>query len=505
MRTGCYLGLLARGVILLAGLAAARAQAPGVPSSDGTTAPVRLDLTTPARLVDCAPVTQIACMSARYTPVDREGRPAPIVLPSIAKLAAAFTMKAQTAGSSDGAEVKPFYASSGIGADAADHSNVVLLLVDISGSMNEPAPGGLTRIGAIKSALAQYIDGMQENTDRVAILPFESHNVVPTIRAAVFATRKADALAQLNALPAPGPKANTALFQAVFSGVDALRAELDDLERQGHPVAGMRPHLIVMTDGKNEVGPGDDPLLLNGPLGLQQAASQVQTSRLDVIGIGFGDREAIDAAALTRMSTRFYYAADAADLLNALHTSRSAQSHQIEITWMLNESTRNGLTGRDQAWIPTMQLDGLPALTGPMAMHIMPASAAPLYERHATPAELQTLITLHPAANAGWSDVVVHVLLAAAAALLLLVLWFWIPRLVWGERYLNEVPQANRWGAERSSVTAASGVQIRSTSGHPAGFDTQAAASPIQRSATQTTQVGPRGELSRTRLTYDPK
>lgn len=460
--------------------------------------PVRLKITTPPVLVDCAPVTQVPCMAAGVTPVDENGVPAPVVLPDQRKLAHSLTLREGER------EESPFYATAGLGPDAQQHSNVALLLVDISGSMNQPAPGSPSRFVAVKSAIGQFLAGMQDGVDRIAIVPFESHNVTPTIRSAVYATTRADAMAQLNALPTPANKNNTALYQAVFSGVQSLQDELGSLEREGHLRKELQPHLIVMTDGKNEVLPGDDPQLLTGDLGLQQAAAQVTASHLDVIGVGFGDRGAIDTAALQRLSTRFFYAADATQLLTALHSTRAASSHEIQMVWLLTENNRLALMGHDPDWTPELQLEGGSRLAGDPIRLIGPATNAPVYSRKAASPELQALIAAQPPTDSGWSAVLIYYLLALGACALVLVLWFWVPRLVWGERYTNAIPaRSRRWSTERPAVTSASGVQIRPSS-LPAGFEGAAMATgPIQRSAAQTTQIQPRGELSRTRLTFD--
>ena len=342
---------------------------------------------------------------------------------------------------------------------------------------------------------------MQEGSDELAIVPFESHSVVPTIRAAVFSSRKADVLAQLNALPQPSPKNNTALYQAAFTGVEALRNEVTSLEHEGRAANELQPHLILMTDGKNEVLAGDDAQLLNGPLGLQQAAAQVADSHMDVVGVGFGDRAAIDAAALQRLSTRFFYAADADQLFAALHVTRSTSSHMLTMTWLLPEQNRIAVTGRDQTWIPTLTLeDGKVVLVGPASRLIVPATAPPLFSRAAAPEELVALIATHPPASAGWSIVLVHLLLLLGVAVLLILLWFWIPRLVWNESYLSKAaPQ--RWSSNRPAPAPAPSARPAAL---PAGFAPEAQATgPIQRSPAQTTQVGPRPEKSRTRLNFD--
>ena len=480
-------------VLVCAAATVAAAQTPAKPS--------QLLLTSPPQLVDCAPVAQSPCMSVSVTPGDSAGKPVPFTLPQASQLAGTFTLQSASG------ETKPFYASAGTGPDAGQHTNVVLMLVDISGSMNQPMAGGHSRFESLKIAISQFLDGMQDGSDRVAIVPFESHDVVSTIKGAVFTTHRAEALSQLNALRAPGPKNNTALYQAVFSGVDSLKGEINALQHDGLTSAELQPHLIVMTDGKNEVTPGDDPLLLNGPHGLQQAAEQVQSSHLDTIGIGFGDQKDIDADALkTLTNNHFIPASDAAQLLAALHISRSEVSHSIQLTWSLPEANRVALMGRDQIWTPRMQLDnGSVILSNDPLRLIVPATNAPAYDRVALPEELKALIAVHPPATSGWSSVLVHLLLYLGIAVILLMLWFWVPRLIWGEQYSNSVPgRSRRWSSDRAGVTSASGVQVRSASNLPTGFTPELeSASPLRRSAAQTTQVQPRSEASRTRLTFD--
>ena len=483
--------LVAAGM-LLGPLAQAQRPAPVVATALKTTSqPV---------LVDCAPVTMAPCMSMAFTAVDTAGAPAPVTFAPGKPLNQSISLI-----SGDGAEITPFYATSGTGLDAGQHRNVVLLMIDISGSMKQPSPGSASRFAGVKSAIANYLDSMQEGSDEIAIVPFESHNVVSTIRSAVFSSRKADLLAQLNALPEPQPKNNTALYQAVFSGVDTMKSEMDTLAREGVKSTDLQPHLIVMTDGTNEVLPGDDQQLLNGPLGLQQAAAQVTSAHMDVVGVGFGDRAAIDAAALQRLSTRFLYAADADELLRALHGTRSARSHVLETTWLLDSSNRIALTGRDQVWTPNLTLEDGTVLRGAPLRMTMPATTAPLFTRVAAPAEFAALIATHPPTSSGWTVLLIHLLLFVIAGTLLLMLWFWIPRMVWGAAELPAAPA--RWSGvatgERSGITVASGVQIRKSS-LPAGFTAEPQTTgPLQRSPSQTTQVGTRPDGGRTRLDFD--
>ncbi len=454
-----------------------------------------LALTSPPRLVDCSPVSLSPCVSVEVTP-SANNAPAPIALPPAAQLAQSFVLTGAAG------QTSPFYASAGTGPDAAQHTNVVLLLIDISGSMNDPM-GAASRFQTAKNAIAQFLQGMQDGTDRIAIVPFESHNVVSTIRAAVFAARRTDALAQLNALPAPGPKNNTALYQAVFSGSQALQGEVATLQREGSGAQELQPHLIVMTDGKNEVVAGDDPLLLNGDLGLQQAAAQVQAAHIDTIGIGFGERSAIDTTALQHLSTRFFYAGDATQLLDALHVSRTASSHSVTLTWLLPEDSRSVLMGRDPAWKLSMSSPDGGTLSAPDIRLFTPSTNSPVFDRKATPEELRSLISTHPEATSGGLVVLIHGLLYLAAAALLLMLWFWLPRLIWGDRHMAAPERTQRWGSERQ-VTSASGVKLQSSPKPPPGFQAEGGGkAPLQRSAAQTTQIQSRSEFSTTRLSFD--
>src|SRR5262249_32165523 len=141
-----------------------------------------------------------------------------------------------------------------------------------------------------------------DGVDEVAIAPFESHDVSATIHAASFAHSKEQALAQVRSIPEPGKHNNTALYSAVSYGLDVLADRVRTLQSNGSAPTP-ETMLVVMTDGKNEVLAGDDAGLLSGAEGLNEVAGKVSASRLQVMGIGFGERRNIDVAALQRMST----------------------------------------------------------------------------------------------------------------------------------------------------------------------------------------------------------
>jgi Mg-chelatase subunit ChlD len=445
-------------------------------------------------LVQCAPVSQIPCFSATVTPSDRTGKPVPAGLPSKDRLLQAIQIQ------SDGTTIAPFYVSSG--SDSSQRPNVVLIEVDISGSMNSPVSPGVSRFDAAQSAITKYLENMQENVDQIAIVPFESHNVVSTIQSAVFTSKRSEAMAQLKALPRPGTKNNTALFQAVYSGVQTMQTEITALVKPGTTTSDFQPRVIVMTDGKNEVMRGDDPDLLDGPLGMQQAVAKVAASSgLDVIGIGFGDPTGIDTDALKRLSKRIFLATTGDELAQIFRDTTPLKTSNLQVTFLSPWSDRPSLTSRDPQFEFTLTLPDGRRLTSPPMRYTTPAMGTPLYERQASGEEMQALIATRPAANSGWDTVLRSLLVFVGCGVLLLLLWFWIPRLIWGNQYagnLAAVSANRRWG--KDAGVKASGVQMRTVANAPDGFDADLVRAKQQRSPGQITQVQPRGEISKTRI-----
>ena len=459
---------------------------------------VRLSATHSPELVRCSPVTLIPCISVTVTPANEAGQPAAVGLPVKDRLLHAVQVE------SGGAAIAPFYVSADTGSDSSQRANVVLIEIDISGSMNSLVSPGVTRFEAARTAIAKYLEGMQEGVDQIAIVPFESHHVVPTIRAAVFTSRRDEAMAQLTAVPPPGPKNNTALFQAVFSGVQAMQSELASLVKPGMTAADFQPRILVMTDGKNEVARGDDLDLLDGPLGMQQAAAAVASSGFDVIGIGFGDRSEIDTDALKHLSKRMFLATTGDELLQIFHATTPLRTSELRITFLSPWGDRPSLASKDPQFVFSLTLPDGRRLSSPPLRYMTPAMGTPLYERTATPEEMQALIEARPPASSGWEAVLRGLLVFAACAVLLLLLRFWLPWLIWGNEYARDWAFAGpgrRWG--KDAGVKASAVQLRTVANVPDGFDVEQVRKRQQRSAEQTTQVQPRGTFSKTGIVRD--
>ncbi len=161
---------------------------------------------------------------------------------------------------------------------------VLLVLFDVSGSM---AGAGMQQTRSALRAFLRELGGSE-----VAVVPFGSREVTAGIRAARFGTPAA-AERQMDALPPPA--GNTGLYSAVATGAEVLAERL-----QSAP-AGAKGVLLVLTDGRNDVGhPGDEPGLLTGPEGRGRAVDAVRGARVPVWMIGIGN--GVDAGELAALA-----------------------------------------------------------------------------------------------------------------------------------------------------------------------------------------------------------
>lgn len=148
----------------------------------------------------------------------------------------------------------------------------LLVLIDVSGSMKG---AGMTNL---RPAIRAFLASLDPRRFRVAVAPFESHDVEPRVRGVTFAS-PAQAAEQLSALP--DPRGNTGLYSAVAAAADVASAAAQQ-------VAGSRAVVLVVTDGANDIRAGDDPGLLAGATGLEEAAQRVAASGATVWAIGAG-------------------------------------------------------------------------------------------------------------------------------------------------------------------------------------------------------------------------
>src|SRR5262245_42033663 len=186
----------------------------------------------------------------------------------------------------EGREFTPFNVSN----RATDGKLTVMMLFDLSGSMITGSLGGRTRLDAAKEAARILVEKFRSG-DRVAIAPFESHEVRARIEDAVFAKTPAEADGQINSLQARRD-GNTALYTATIFALNRLqRLKKEEPDRQYM--------LVVLTDGKNDVREGDDPETVKRKDDLDGVVKKLYETNIQTFAIGVGD--AIDAEALKQM------------------------------------------------------------------------------------------------------------------------------------------------------------------------------------------------------------
>jgi hypothetical protein len=167
---------------------------------------VALDFLTRPTLIECEPQSAEPCFRIKFDFVDAAGKPVSVQLPPADQLASHVEIQME------GQTVKPFYAAATVNRpDQARPPQTVLLLFDVSGSMLKSDMGGQSRFDAAKSAATEYLKNFSDGQDLVSIVPFASRNVESTIAAAHFVSTRAAAQAELDALPRPEARNNTAL------------------------------------------------------------------------------------------------------------------------------------------------------------------------------------------------------------------------------------------------------------------------------------------------------
>ncbi len=446
-------------------------------------APDHLAVADQVRLLDCEPAAAMPCFRMKLNIVDANGDPAP------AELAAPGQLTNNTSVLLEGQRLTPFYVEAQ-NATSMVRGRTALVLVDISGSMRSSIGPNETRFDAAKSALKEFLSQFQDGVDEVAIVPFESHNVAATIRAAQFSKTKGDALSQVDQLPAPGPHNNTGLYSAVDTGLDVLA----DHEKTSGAAAGDREvMLVVMTDGKNEVYKGDDADLLDGPDALRSVAQKVRTTPVDVIGIGFGNPAEIDKGALNGLSKQVYMAPDADTLRRSFTMARTLLNSRILVTFNSNVWTeRARLASHTLRMRANMKLASGQTIVSPEILWAAPAMGMPVFDGKCSDQEREALFRIITTPDQfHWMTLLRPVLVFLAISALLLLLWFGLPRLIWPDRYSGLEEDLQRWQAPGRGSGRHAPVGFTS-SGKQGAFKT--------RTPGDATMVPPQTGIGKTRL-----
>jgi Mg-chelatase subunit ChlD len=450
----------------------------------------RLEFADRIRMVSCDPSTSKPCFRMKFNVVDDQGSPLNLNLPPAKDLHNQMTVLV------DNAEVHPFFAVSQQGGATTVRGRIALILVDISGSMNKMLPSGKTRFQSAQEGLEQFLDGFDPSVDRIAIVPFESHNVAEQIQNAVFAKTRDEAILQIQSLSPPRPKNNTALYSSVVVGLQVLA-------KQASTTGSTAPEtlLIVMTDGKNEVYQGDDAGLLDGPSGLRQAASAVQASGTQVIGVGFGDTGTVDEEALRQISTKSFMTHDVEKLKQAFSFARTLLTNRIVATFDSPWPDRSSLEGRTLRVKATLSLPGQHLFESAEKVWEAPQMSVPTFDGKCDTAELRAALQITPPA-ASWLTILRPVLVFLGLGTLLLVLWCWVPRLVWPEQYIGAFTTQGggmRWASKTQSRPM---NKPRASRPAPPGFETRRGGAQPPRAPADRTVVQP--DFSQSRLQRRP-
>jgi Ca-activated chloride channel family protein len=402
----------------------------------------RFEFADDIRMLNCEPASTIPCFRMKLNTVDARGNPIAPSMPTSQDLTKVLKV------SVDGVPIEPFYAvATQGGQQAAVKGRVVLLVMDISGSMKAAAGPGATRWDAARAAALEFLSSFQPGIDRIAIVPFASKNVEIGIRAAKFATTVEEAQRQVNSLPPPQADGNTALYSAVDFGIDVLAAEAE----KSHGDAEVL--LVVMTDGKNDLHADDDSGLLEGEDGLNLVASKVQRADFQIITVGFGNPSEIDTAALQKLGTRSYVVSDAKELKRVFNLARTLLLDRIQATFASPFKDRASLAGRSIRIKASMALPDGSTFDSGEFVWAAPQMATPTYEGKCDPAEMKALIT-KPVGPISNLSLFRPVLVFVGIGLMLLILWFGVPRLIWADQYRRDFPPApqQRWSAKAAPV-----------------------------------------------------
>jgi Ca-activated chloride channel family protein len=361
---------------------------------------------------------------------------------------------------------KPFHVQLGeetIGvAAAAKNKRFALLLFDVSGSMLERLAGGQTKFDAARAAAKQFLNGFESGIDNIAVVPFESRQVVSKIQHAVFATDAQSVQAQIDNLAKPDRHGDTGLYTATATALDILNAKKnEDISRSAM--------LLVLTDGMNDVRPnkGDDAGLLVGEAGLRTVAAAARSSGFTVVTIGFGDTpSSIDADALQKIASPEHYwsAKNLQSLEQIFRREKETLINQFDVTFATAWNDNRILMGRDVRFRVRMKADDGRLFESDEIAFATPETSPPPFDGLLSTAEEEAWIRRSVDSNdkekvRSLADVLLtRLIIMAGLGFSLAALWFGFPRMIWPEAYLRSAaasyaaPVTNAIGQARGAV-----------------------------------------------------
>jgi Mg-chelatase subunit ChlD len=345
---------------------------------------------------------------------------------------------------------RPYYAIASGKGQAVTPPRYALVVFDVSGSMGENM-GFKTKFDAAKNAAQKILGQFDPSVDRIAIVPFESHNVSSGIRRARFVGDLKVINGQLQELPIP-KSGNTGLFSAVLAGLEVLGSQDSRAMRI----------LIVMTDGQNDVrkDKGDESDLIEGSVVPQSIIDKIREKQLPVYTIGFGGSTAINEPAMRSLAwpdrSNYIPAQDEKELERAFKRIRSELINSIQGVIAPDEKSFSELSGADRVFrVGLRTLSGEEIKDTEGSFRYSPSmTGSPTTSIMASEEELAAYLAIgkEQDVRAGMPPYVPFLIYAALIA----VLWFVVPRFVWPEYAAPErgysAPKAAPGSAGRGPV-----------------------------------------------------
>jgi Mg-chelatase subunit ChlD len=247
-----------------------------------------------------------------------------------------------------------------------------IVLIDSSGSMLEQV-ALQTKFEAAMNACGAFAGTFVDGIDRMAVVPFGSRGVASSILGLTFHETRASLLAAVAKLPAPDKRANTGLFTAV----DTALSVLHERKLKFH---GRQFLLVVLTDGRNDIGVLDDRDLLRDRKGVLERA---RAAGINVVTLGFGDGANLDEDALKALAwpneSAYHRSPDANDLLAVFQRVRAFQLERFTATVLFKEGTTHELKG-PRTFVVKLEPPGQPPIQGTYRWEPANALLAPPFE-----------------------------------------------------------------------------------------------------------------------------
>lgn len=354
----------------------------------------------------------------------------------------------------DRKRVQPFYVSPQGGADGARKPRTVMILVDISRSMDKRMSNGLSRFDVAKQAVDGFVSSLDSEIDRVAVVPFDNHGVRSTISAARFSPGGEEARGLVAAIPSP--RGDTALYAAISFAIDAL-------EQRQRTETGREYQLIVITDGIDDLGRDPDPELRQHPVSIDEVALKTEGSSISVYPIGIGRAEDNILGPLERISFENSHLVQEPDeLIEVLARARPAVATGMQVTFLSPYATAGQLEGRNHMVRVLVGQPGPDQVFATLPWAPPESMIAPQAREECSRSEKEALSKFGAPAD-DYTSLVRPLATLAVFACIWLLCWYLMPRLIWPERFSEELPKVDggaRWSAGRQGPASKVGAAV---------------------------------------------